>query len=644
MTDIHFDPRTRREVDPELLSLQERINRDFDFDEVVKDIFSVLEKRTLIRSCRLSVLGRDLKKSPLVESTPVPKKGKAPLCPILSYPLVLTNNEIRYTLDVYAFETPSLNSAESDLLSKCVDLLYQAVNKDYLERDHLTNLYKRQGLLPRIGRVLERARAENTPLAVLVFDLDHFKNVNDTYGHPVGDLVLQEFAGLFNILADGWLVGRWGGEEFVAVVPGADAERALAAAEDIRAKTEKIKIWVDKSAGKFVSPTCSAGVSLFPGHGGDAETLIQVADLALYEAKNGGRNRVKVYPLDAPDVRLKKLKETVDTGTLEPLRDLEGKCKIISLRARNIVSGLPLAVDVAAARLYILDGQAKTVRVYDGKSKKFVFVAELGGPGEAPDQLEGPADLAVSADGRVFVVDSPAHAVKVFDAAGKSLGFIGGRDADGAPILGYVKGAFNEPVAASLDGEGRILVAERMNRRVQRFTAAGEFDGLEIPLDATGGAPTYEPDPRDVAADGTGNIYILDAGNSVVHKFDAAGTYVRSLGGPGPAGDAGRFKGVFALAVDRSGNLASRLREVGVGVPAGAPGVVVAAEAGDVNRLQFFDVDGTYLGMVDFARLTEKLKQAVRPGRLTVTAQGNIYLVDQDNGDVLQLSFAGDGY
>jgi diguanylate cyclase (GGDEF)-like protein len=638
MADFHFDPRTRRETDPEIPEIQKLINYDFDFDVVVTAVFSLLEKKTPFRGCRLSVLGRDLKKRPLLDSPAMPRKGKSARSPILSYPLPLTNDEIRYTLDVYAFETPSLSRAEYDLLGKSLDLLYQAVNKDYHERDHLTGLYNRHGFMPRMGRELEAASRENTPLAVLMMDLDHFKRVNDTYGHPVGDLVLFEFASAIADAAAGkGIVGRYGGEEFVVVLPG-DADAATALAEEVRAKAENIKIWVDKSAGKFVATSCSVGVSLFPEHGGDAETLIQFADLALYEAKNGGRNRVEVYPLGAPDVRLKKLKETVDAGTLEPLRDLEGKCKIISLRDRNIVSGLPLAVDVAAARLYILDGQAKTVRVYDGKAKK--FVAELGAPGEAPDQLEGPVDLAVAPDGRALVGDSPSHVVKIFAPDGGFAGFIGGRDAEGAPMFGYVKGTFNEPVAAALDGEGRILVAERMNRRVQRFTPAGEFDGLEIPLDAAGIAPTYQPDPRDVAADGTGNVYVLDAGNSVVHKFDAAGTYVRPLGGPGPAADAGRFKGVIALAVDREGNLASRLREVGVAVPAGAPGVVVTAEAGDVNRLQFFDVDGTYLGMVDFARLAEKLNRTVRPGRLTVTAPGNVYLVDQENDDVLQLSFA----
>jgi len=640
MTELSWDARTRREIDPEIRELQDQINYDFDFEAVVNAVFALLEKKTPFRDYRLSVLGRDLKKRPLIPSAPAPKRGKARGEPLLSFPLALTNDEIRYTLDVYSFESPLFGRAEAGFFDECRKLLLQAVNKDYHERDHLTGLYNRQGLAPRLERALERAKGENAPLAVLVFDLDHFKEVNDTYGHPVGDLVLFEFAGLLSdVFVGGPLVGRWGGEEFVAVLPGADVEGALAKAEEVRAKTEKLKISADKTAGKVVSLNCSAGVALFPDHGADGDTLVGIADMALYDAKKRGRNRVELYPRDAPDVRLKKLKEKVDTGTLEPLHDLENKCTIISLRARKIASGLPLAVDLAGPRLFVLDGQAKKVRVYDGKAKE--FVAELGGPGEAPDEFEGPVDLAVSADGRAFVVDSPSHVVKVFGPDGGFRGFIGGCDADGAPMFGYVKGTFNEPVAACLDGEGRLLVAERMNRRVQRFTAGGEFDGLEIPLDAAGSSPTYEPDPRDVAADGTGNIYILDAGNSVVHKFDAAGAYVRSLGGPGPAGDAGRFKGVIALAVDREGNLASRLREVGVGVPAGAPGVVVTAEAGDVNRLQFFDVDGTYVGMVDFARLTEKLEQAVRPGRLTVTAQGNLYLVDQEGADVLQLSFAG---
>jgi len=643
MTELSWDARTRRETDPEIKELQEQINYDFDFEAVVNAVFALLEKKTPFRDYRLSVVGRDLKKRPLIPSAPAPRKGKARSEPLLSFPLALTNDEIRYTLDVYSFESPQFSRAEAGFLDECRKLLLQAVNKDYHERDHLTGLYNRQGLSPRLERALEQAKEGNAPLAVLMFDLDHFKEVNDTYGHPVGDLVLFEFAGLLaDVFVGGPLVGRWGGEEFAAVVPDADADGARAKAEEVRAKTEKLKISVDKGAGKFVSPACSAGVALFPDHGADGETLVGIADMALYEAKKGGRNRVELYPLDAPDVRLKKLKETVDTGTLEPLRDLENLCVIQSLRERGLVPELPLALALADPRFVVLDGSTNLVKIYDARARK--FTVEFGGRGEAVHELEGPVDVAAARDGRVFVVDSPAHAVKVFDGAGKFLGFIGGRDADGAPIFGYVKGTFNEPVAASLDGEGRLLVVERMNRRVQRFTSAGEFDGLEVPLDAADVAPPYQPDPRDVAADGAGNIYVLDAGNSVIQKFDDAGGFLKAIGGPGPAGDAGRFKGVTAVAVDRYGKLADKLREAGVAVPGGAPEVVVTAEAGDVNRLQFFDADGTYLGLLDFARLADKLGRSVRPGRLAVSARGAVFLVDQENADVLQLSFAGEGY
>jgi diguanylate cyclase (GGDEF)-like protein len=641
MAEIHFDPRMRRGVDTDVLNLQDRINREFEFEEVVKEIFSVLEKRTPLRGCSVSVLGRDLKKRPLVESATMPVKMKSSRCPVLSYPLPLTNDEIRYTFDIYALDNPSLNAAESDMLSKCADLLFQAVNKDYHERDHLTGLYNRLGLTPRLERALEHAKAENVPLAVLVFDLDHFKEVNDKYGHPVGDLALFEFGGLLaDVFVGEALVGRWGGEEFVAVVPGAGADEALAKAEEVRAKVAKLKVAADKSAGKFVSLACSAGAALFPDHGADGETLVGIADMALYDAKKGGRNRVELYPRDAPDVRLKKLKETVDAGALKPLRDLEGPCEVRSLKERGLVPELPLALALSDPLFIVLDGATNLVKIYDANARK--FTVEFGGRGEAVDELEGPVDVAAARDGRIFVVDSPAHAVKVFDRSGESRGFIGGRDADGAPIFGYVKGTFNEPVAACLDGEGRLLVAERMNRRVQRFTPAGEFDGLEVPLDVAAAGAPYQPDPRDVAADASSAIYVLDAGNSVIYKFDADGKFAKSLGGPGPAGDAGRFKGAVALAVDRHGKLAERLREAGVAVPGDADQIVITAEAGDVNRLQFFDVDGAYLGLVDFARLAPTLNRAVRPGRMAVSAKGAIFLVDHENADVLQISFTGE--
>ena len=108
MAEFHFDPRTRRETDPEIPEIQKMINYDFDFDGVVNAVFSLLEKKTTFRGCRLSVVGRDLKKRPLLDSAAMPRKGKSSRSPLLSYPLPLTNDEVRYTLDVYAFDAEKL--------------------------------------------------------------------------------------------------------------------------------------------------------------------------------------------------------------------------------------------------------------------------------------------------------------------------------------------------------------------------------------------------------------------------------------------------------------------------------------------------------------------------------------------------------
>ena len=86
MTELSWDARTRRETDPEIKELQEKINYDFDFETVVNAVFTLLEKKTPFREYRLSVVGRDLKKRPLIPSAPAPKKGKARSCPLLSFP------------------------------------------------------------------------------------------------------------------------------------------------------------------------------------------------------------------------------------------------------------------------------------------------------------------------------------------------------------------------------------------------------------------------------------------------------------------------------------------------------------------------------------------------------------------------------
>jgi diguanylate cyclase (GGDEF)-like protein len=137
---------------------------------------------------------------------------------------------------------------------------------------------------------LSRAQRAGDPLALLLVDLDHFKRVNDTYGHLVGDQVLVGVAStLCNQLRDYDIVGRFGGEEFVVLLPGADTVEACRVAERLRSRVRRLAIPAEDGS---VAVTVSVGVSLLRTHGEDLIELLAAADLALYRAKESGRDRV----------------------------------------------------------------------------------------------------------------------------------------------------------------------------------------------------------------------------------------------------------------------------------------------------------------------------------------------------------------
>jgi diguanylate cyclase (GGDEF)-like protein len=153
--------------------------------------------------------------------------------------------------------------------------------------DALTGLFNRRHLDEELIRQFSVAYRNATPLAVLLLDIDHFKNVNDTYGHPAGDLVLQEFGRrLGSEVRAGDIAGRWGGEEFLVVLPGADLPAALAVAERIRRTISRSPVVLD---GTHIPVTVSGGCAVGPLD--SPEELVARADAALYEAKTGGRNR-----------------------------------------------------------------------------------------------------------------------------------------------------------------------------------------------------------------------------------------------------------------------------------------------------------------------------------------------------------------
>jgi diguanylate cyclase (GGDEF)-like protein len=189
-------------------------------------------------------------------------------------------------------------SAVRHKLSARNDELQQALAKisTLAERDDLTGLHNRRFVMEVLARLIARAERDREPFCLCIIDLDHFKRINDRFGHAAGDQVLIAFARLVegelrgmdfvaHNVADGVSFGRYGGEEFILLLPATRLEGAMTAAERIRAR---------QAAARHPSApivTLSAGLAEYrPGEG--IESLMRRADRALYEAKYAGRNRV----------------------------------------------------------------------------------------------------------------------------------------------------------------------------------------------------------------------------------------------------------------------------------------------------------------------------------------------------------------
>ncbi|MDL0430291.1 diguanylate cyclase [Marinobacter sp. TBZ242] len=158
--------------------------------------------------------------------------------------------------------------------------------------DSLTGLFNRRHMTYLAEKELARFRRSGHPTAFLVLDIDHFKTINDQYGHEAGDRVLEEVAGIIKAqLRAQDLIARWGGEEFLAVLPDTQLHSAQASAERVR-EALLSHVWLTPS-GERIDITISAGVSEFRGED-DLNSAINRADRALYRSKEGGRNRVEV--------------------------------------------------------------------------------------------------------------------------------------------------------------------------------------------------------------------------------------------------------------------------------------------------------------------------------------------------------------
>ncbi|MBV8949615.1 MAG: diguanylate cyclase [Actinobacteria bacterium] len=159
--------------------------------------------------------------------------------------------------------------------------------------DPLTLLYNRRHILERLEQFATSARARGNHIGAVMFDIDHFKRINDSAGHAGGDAVLREFAArLHNSFREDDVAGRWGGEEFVVLVPDADEGMVRHLAETARQCAAGAPFVIaNDAADENLDVTTSAGFALDDGR--DLPALIMRADRALYRAKEGGRNRVE---------------------------------------------------------------------------------------------------------------------------------------------------------------------------------------------------------------------------------------------------------------------------------------------------------------------------------------------------------------
>jgi len=162
-------------------------------------------------------------------------------------------------------------------------------------RDPLTGCLNRRALLDTFEELVAQAKTENLGISCLIIDIDFFKKVNDTYGHGIGDRVIQEVAKrLLESTRSTDLVCRYGGEEFCIVLPGMAPEGALTLANRI---LERIAERAGRSVREIegLNVTVSIGASFSSGAAVNAKQLIDEADLALYEAKRGGRNQTQAH-------------------------------------------------------------------------------------------------------------------------------------------------------------------------------------------------------------------------------------------------------------------------------------------------------------------------------------------------------------
>ena len=246
------------------------------------------------RSCLAVRFGRlheeGMLRDPLVSCDVCGKRSPFSTCePLLVGGEVIGSVLVQHQQPLAPRERASISASVSQAAPVLANLRSLALAEFRAATDALTGLPNSRAVQDTLKRMVAQASRTVTPLALLLLDLDHFKQINDTYGHGGGDDVLAAVgAALESTLRESDFVGRYGGEEFLILLPSTSRQEALIAAEKLRAAIASIKVAsVDRAI------TGSIGVAVLPDDAGDTSTLLRHADRALYSAKAQGRNRVE---------------------------------------------------------------------------------------------------------------------------------------------------------------------------------------------------------------------------------------------------------------------------------------------------------------------------------------------------------------
>jgi diguanylate cyclase (GGDEF)-like protein len=215
----------------------------------------------------------------------------------------LTSNRFKGMLALASYQPNAFNRGDIELLANLAQhtamALENAANhaevQDRTRRDSLTGVLNHGYFLETLQNVLEEAASFNSPVSVIMLDVDYFKQYNDTYGHLIGDKVLLQLCETIRAhIKTIDSVGRWGGEEFIITLPGADGPQAFQVAERIQKTMRELKI-PGRDGQELPAPTVSQGVAVFPSERTEMYELIDLADKRLYIAKSRGRNQIEPH-------------------------------------------------------------------------------------------------------------------------------------------------------------------------------------------------------------------------------------------------------------------------------------------------------------------------------------------------------------